>query len=134
MEDHLMDEEKAKFLLHIGRPLEAAEIYLTDDQNALAVVTLWETDIPEHRARASRILLDELWKAFPMKCLVELSEQDETLLSMTREMTHAETADEVSAMNEQPIASLKGSRQLCLINVWLLHFWKRWRSATKLPA
>ena len=102
MDEHMLDYQKAQFLLSIGRHVEAAEIFLEEGETLRAIDALWKTTSNSHMDRARGILLDELWWIFPIQRGSTAGEGEVALLSRAHDMEGSHSLSPVSLLLDIP--------------------------------
>jgi hypothetical protein len=82
MEDRVLDQQMAQFLIYKQRHEEAAEIYLAEDDTLRAIDTLLDPECNTGAKRAHTLLTDEFWKRFPLHCAKEIPEGGHELMTL----------------------------------------------------
>lgn len=98
MDDHMLDFQKAQFLLSIGRHGEAAQIFLQEGETLQAIDALWKTNDTSHMDRARDMLLEELWWIFPIQRGCTHVEGEAVLLSRAHDMEPCHSFQPVGAL------------------------------------
>jgi hypothetical protein len=83
MEDRVLDQQMAQFLIYKKQFDKAADIYLAEDDTLRAIETLLDPEYLEGVGRARELLIKELWRLFPMQCDKELPTSGHQLIVLS---------------------------------------------------
>jgi hypothetical protein len=91
MEDRVLDQQMAQFLIYKKRFNEAADIYLGDNDTNRAIETLLHPEYTEGADRARHLLIKELWMLYPMQCEKKLPTSEHQLIALANKIVSDKT-------------------------------------------
>lgn len=99
MEERVLDQQMAQFLVYKKRHEEAVEIYLADQDIIRALETLLDHEYLEGAKRGRDLLIEELWKLFPMQCEGTLPDLGAQLMELANKIDHSNKGKEVDLVD-----------------------------------
>ena len=105
MEERVLDQQMAQFLVFKKRFEEAAEIYLGENNTILAIGTLLDPECLNGAGRARELLIKELWSLFPMQCERD-SPDGNQLMALVRKVESKEGVDKEVFLPILPLLNL----------------------------
>lgn len=82
MEERVLDQQMADFLVYKKRYGEAADIYLSEGNKVRALELLLDPEWEQGAVRGHQLLINELWELFPIQCEEEVPSAGSEFLTM----------------------------------------------------